>query len=223
MRNNPTPGNGNELKAPPSEQILVVPTERLWETIPHHRGFQAGRIDLWERMADAWRFMNRTQAENDPGYKQLIPYIVLRHENQVFRYWRTKHGGESRLHHLYSIGVGGHINERDCNLFSQDRNMLYEAAARELQEEVSLGGTQPLHYAGTLNDDDTEVGQVHIGLVFLAEILGVRPQPREAALGRGEWIKADTLTDGVEYETWSLWLILAGLPEYSLTAIPDLS
>lgn len=58
-------------------------------------------------------FLQRTAAENDPNYRQIIPYALLRHGAFVFRYRRTVAGQDPRLHNKYSLGVGGHINRRD--------------------------------------------------------------------------------------------------------------
>lgn len=190
-----------------TERILVVPTDRVWKSLPSHQGFRAGTLDLWHELAPHWLFMERDAAETDPSYKQLIPYVVLRNQNQVFRYRRTKRGGESRLHHLYSIGVGGHIDEADCNLFTAEAEMLQEAAAREVREETTYDGPLGLEYLGTLNDDSTDVGSVHLGLVFSADTGHERPAIRESALSRGEWLEPNGLRDGADYESWSHWLI----------------
>ena len=195
------------------ERILTAPTERVWELMPHHNGFRAGTLDLWDQLAPHWQFMERGLAEMDPSFKQLIPYIILRGNGQVFRYRRTKRGGESRLHHLYSIGVGGHIDEADFNLFTSESEMLEEAAAREVREEMHYSGPLQLDYLGTLNDDSNDVGKVHLGLVFSADVGKDRPEIRESALSRGEWLDTERLNDGANYETWSQWLIEAIFPD----------
>ncbi len=189
------------------ERILVIPIQRLWEILPQHQGFRAGNLELWGRLADDWKFAARDAVEPDPSLKQLIPYVILRSGEYVFRYWRTKRAGESRLHHLYSLGVGGHIDEKDMNLFTGTEELLLEAAAREVREEVEHSGELHLEHLGTLNDDSNDVGRVHLGLVFTADVGETRPETREAALGRGEWLKPSDLSDGVEYETWSQLLI----------------
>jgi len=194
------------------ERILVIQREALPAGLPR-RGFWPCSETVALDSMQTYRFMDRDQAEKDPSFKQIIPYIVLRCGDSVFRYWRTKKAGESRLHHLYSIGVGGHINERDVNLFSSSvGEILKEAAMRELQEEVVVPtGSRP-QFQGLLNDDETEVGQVHLGMVFSCEVDRERVTIRETgALGRGEWIQPHALLDGVEYETWSEILIRDGL------------
>ena len=190
------------------ERILVIQREALPAGLPR-KGFWTCPEKAALDSMRTYRFLDRTPAEKDPSFKQIIPYIVLRCGNSVFRYWRTKKAGESRLHHLYSIGVGGHINERDVNLFSSSVDeILKEAAMRELREEVVVPtGSRP-HFEGLLNDDETEVGQVHLGMVFSCEVDWVKVAIRETgALARGEWIQSHELPDGVDYETWSEILI----------------
>src|SRR5437867_8714273 len=55
-------------------------------------------------------FMQRSRAENDPGFKQIIPYVLLAHEGRVLHYVRGKKAGEQRLVAKGSIGIGGHMN-----------------------------------------------------------------------------------------------------------------
>src|SRR5581483_5859215 len=66
-------------------------------------------------------YLNRSEAELDKRYKQLIPYVLLICNGRILRYRRGKGGQETRLHGLYSVGIGGHISEEDNGLFSTDR------------------------------------------------------------------------------------------------------
>jgi len=186
--------------------ILVIPRSLLGGFI-EFRGFQL----LGETNPETWisqcQFKPRSEMETDPSFKQLIPYILVRREDRIFRYRRTKRAGESRLHHLYSIGIGGHINLRDENLFSASGEILLEAALRELREEVDVESPVELRPIGFINDDETDVGQVHLGLVYEAWVESERIEIRESALSRGEWIRIDELDDGVEYEGWSQFVI----------------
>src|ERR1044071_1846531 len=81
-------------------------------------------------------YLNRSEAEHDKRYKQLIPYVLLICNDKILRYRRGKGGGETRLHGLYSVGIGGHISEEDHQLFSNDPYR--EGMRRELMEEVAV-------------------------------------------------------------------------------------
>ncbi len=191
---------------PSHEHVLVIPRLALDGFLPF-RGFRLAESTDLAAWAPQCSFKLRAPMENDKSYKQIIPYIVLRSQGQAFRYWRTKRGGEDRLHHMYSIGVGGHINPRDENLFTDQHERLEEAAMRELREEIEFDQPVELSLVGLLNDDEVEVGQYHLGVVYEAHLPEPEVKLRESALGRGEWKPLDQLNDGVDYETWSQFVI----------------
>src|ERR1700722_10789281 len=96
-------------------------------------------------------YLNRSEAELDKRYKQLIPYVLLVCGDKILRYRRGKDGQETRLHGLCSVGAGGHIWEEDPALFSNDRGY-QEGMRRELIEEVGIdAANEPAGAA--INDD----------------------------------------------------------------------
>ena len=111
-------------------------------------------------------FLIRHVAENDPSFKQIIPYIVVRHIDKYLLTQRTKLQTETRLHRKFSLGLGGHINPDEG---FQVRNIIEAGLERELEEEVHLYGKRELSLIGSINDDSNPVGQVHMGLVYLLE------------------------------------------------------
>ena len=110
-------------------------------------------------------FVERAAAETEPLWKQVIPYCILRRGDDVFVTTRLPAQGEKRLHGLRSIGIGGHVNPADGG---EDR--LLAGLRREVEEEVELEPGWVARPLGLVNDDTTEVGSVHVGLVF-----GIRP------------------------------------------------
>src|SRR5580704_7407049 len=82
-------------------------------------------------------YLNRSEAEQDRRYKQLIPYVLVICQDKILRYRRGKGGQETRLHGLFSVGVGGHISEEDNGLFSNQLGY-EEGMRRELMEEVAI-------------------------------------------------------------------------------------
>src|ERR1700681_4408667 len=114
------------------------------------------------------KYLNRSEAEQDRRYKQLIPYVLLICNDQVLRYRRGKGGAETRLHGLYSVGIGGHISEEDHGLFSRDIGY-HEGMLREVREEVAIEQVKQAPVA-VINDDSTEVGYVHFGVVHIMQV-----------------------------------------------------
>ena len=106
------------------------------------------------------QFRPRSEVETDPGFKQLIPYVVLRCGESLFHYRRGSTGTETRLQALRSVGIGGHVSETDA----RDGEDLYTAGMRrEVREEVAIECGWAEQFLGFINDDRTPVGSVHLG------------------------------------------------------------
>ena len=149
-------------------------------------------------------YLNRSAAEQDKRYKQLIPYVLLICKDKILRYRRGKGGGEKRLHGLYSVGIGGHISEEDHHLPGLSSNNLYqEGMRRELTEEVAIdAGSEPA--VAAINDDSTEVGQVHFGVVHILRVSDENVAGGRAGIAGPEFIPiADAVKDSSGYESWS--------------------
>jgi predicted NUDIX family phosphoesterase len=147
-------------------------------------------------------YLNRSEAEQDKRFKQLIPYVLLICRDKILRYRRGKGGQETRLHGLYSVGIGGHISEEDHGLFSHDRGY-QEGMRRELMEEVAVdAGNQPAIAA--INDDSTEVGQVHFGVVHIVRVSEEGVAGGRIGIVGPEFIPmAAAIKDPAGYESWS--------------------
>ena len=93
------------------EHVLCVPT-LLFHEIGHFQGFMPDVDRYLTSLLDPQytSYRPRDEVEEDPSYKQLIPYCIFRHEGRVFHYARGAKGGESRLHAKRSVGIGGHIS-----------------------------------------------------------------------------------------------------------------
>jgi predicted NUDIX family phosphoesterase len=189
-----------------AEQVLVIPTLSLQE---------AGLFQGLSREVDRYlprlltknhlRFIPRTAAEDDPGYKQIIPYVVLRWRDQVFHYQRGQGAGEKRLRALRSIGVGGHINPCDHEAGDSPYRL---GMLREVREEVFLESEYRERCLGLINDDATPVGQVHLGIVHVFELAEPRVRRRESELIRSGFAPVEELlAQKDEFETWSQFVL----------------
>ena len=147
-------------------------------------------------------YLNRSEAELDKRFKQLIPYVLLICNDRILRYRRGKGGQETRLHGLYSVGIGGHISEEDHGLFSSHVGY-HEGMRRELMEEVAVSQEKDAAVA-VINDDSTEVGAVHFGVVHLMRVADESVAGRRSGIVSPEFIPvAEAVKDPAGYESWS--------------------
>jgi predicted NUDIX family phosphoesterase len=191
------------------ERILVVPTQ-LFHELGYFQGFSR-EIDLyWPQLVegDHVEYRSRGEMEADPSFKQLIPYCLFRWTDangtvHLFEYQRGSGQGEKRLHAKRSVGVGGHISSIDAEV-GQLHDVYREGMRRELEEEVAIETKYTESIVGLINDDETPVGQVHLGMVHLCDVEKPNVRPREAdILGARFSPVADVLTRLDQFESWS--------------------
>ena len=149
-------------------------------------------------------FLPRSQAENDPTHKQIIPYALIVHEDRVLHYVRGKKAGEQRLVAKGSIGIGGHMNDTDESLFAWDENAYRAGVEREVNEEIDIRTRFDDRIVALLNDDTTEVGQVHLGIVHVFRLAEPKVQKRESMITNLGFLTREELAARREnLETWS--------------------
>jgi predicted NUDIX family phosphoesterase len=145
---------------------------------------------------DRGTFYPRPAAEVDTTIKQIIPYLVLRDADRLFLMKRTRAGGDARLHDLYSIGVGGHMNPGDQTVLL--------CLQREWREELVADFVPEFEFLGLLNDDEVEVGRHHLGVVYLADAAGRSVAVRETHKLTGAFEPLDVVRAVYDrMETWS--------------------
>ena len=187
------------------EQILVV-RRPLFDQLGSFQGlcFDVDRYLPALLARENNFFTPRGPAETNPGLKQIIPYVVLVHEGRVLHYVRGKKAGEQRLVSKGSIGIGGHMNDEDQDLFTFDRAAYDAAVQREVGEELRLGAKYTNRIAAILNDDSTEVGRVHLGVVHVFQLENDDVQKGEAMITELQFLdRAQLLARRASLETWS--------------------
>ena len=189
------------------ERVLVVPTA-LFHRLGHFQGFC---YDVDRYLGDLLdpaniEFRPRGEVEEDPSFKQLIPYAVFQHREDdgrltLFQYTRGGGGGEGRLHSKRSVGVGGHISAEDA----EGKDDPYQAGfQRELNEEVIVRTAYHNRCAGMINDDETPVGQVHLGVVHVLEVESTDVLPRESDIDQSGFEATESLLEDLDrFESWS--------------------
>jgi len=200
-----------------NENVLVIPTS-FFHQLGYFQGFTSD-VDryipqiLGESVV-SFRF--RPEVEVDPSFKQLIPYMLFRWitpegKTTIFRYTRGKGMGEGRLHLKHSVGIGGHLSDADCAGAANNSVVYHTGMMRERDEEVRIG-TEILKESivGLINDDLTEVGKVHLGVVHLIDVAEPKVFPNETdVLETGFFPVEELLKDLEGYESWSALTLTA--------------
>lgn len=195
------------------EQILVIDREYLFDD--EELTFQGVMTDPHFVKEIERRFKNyfevrRGDAEDNPNWKQPIPYVIIKRGESVFVYKRLKAGGEERLHEQLSIGVGGHMNIIE-GVFTWDYTLMGNLY-RELDEELNIQSsvTPVTKIIGLINDDENEVGKVHIGILAVMEL----PEEAEVTVKEtdqleGYWIRIRDLNKTPLFESLESWSQIA--------------
>jgi predicted NUDIX family phosphoesterase len=106
------------------------------------------------------------------------------------------------LHGLFSVGIGGHISEEDNGLFSNAVGY-NESMRRELMEEVAVGAAKDAAVA-VINDDSTDVGYVHFGVVHVMYVDNEDVAGGRSGIVSPEFVPiADAMREASAYESWS--------------------
>lgn len=178
------------------ELVFVVPRGAVMSDEGWY-GLQSADLDAFLATVEReGRFEPRPAMEADQGFKQVIPYLVLRDGDRYFLMRRTRAGGDVRLHDRWSIGVGGHLNPGDEDVDGGLR--------REWSEELVADFVPVFRFIGLLNDDTTAVGQVHLGAVFVADAAGRPVSIRETDKLSGAFATpAEVAAVAPDLETWS--------------------
>ncbi len=184
------------MSSEPVELVYAVPRDQLMDGVGW-RGVREGDAGaIFETIELAGGFYPRPQAELDTSIKQIIPYVVVRDGERIFLMRRTRAGGDARLFDRFTIGVGGHMNPGDPSVMA--------TLQREWREELAADFMPDFDFLGPLNDDESEVGRHHLGLVYLADAAGRAVAVRETHKLSGAFESFETAMAAYdEMETWS--------------------
>lgn len=191
------------------EQILVV-TRSLFNGLGDFQGINTDVDRYLPSLLDPANnfFMDRGAAEDDPSHKQLIPYCIFRVRDgqgtRYLNYTRGKSGGESRLHALISMGVGGHINPVDQREDHLGLDTYMAGVEREIDEELIINGAHSNNIVALLNDDSNEVGRVHLGVVHMIDLESDDVRANEDAIANLDLCSIEDLR-GPLYERLETW------------------
>lgn len=152
----------SQIQTHHDEHILVVKRTDLFPIVAWQGLQEVKNNYLVDIVKEKKEFLPRSLMEQDPTYKQIIPYLIFTHNDTYFLMQRQAQATETRLQSKYSLGIGGHIRQEDI-----EGADIADWARREFEEEVSYKGSYTIELMGILNDDSNPVGQVHIGFIYL--------------------------------------------------------
>ena len=192
------------------EEILVI-SRQLFDELGAFQGIKTDVDGYLEAILDPANnfFMDRGKAEDDPSFKQLIPYALFHHNGKYLHYTRGKSGGESRLHAQGSVGVGGHINPVDEGADPLGKATYLAGVEREIDEELNITGDHQNTIVGLLNDDINDVGKVHLGVVHIFDLESEDVTSAEDALANLAFQSPEDLKGKLHgsLETWSRFCV----------------
>lgn len=188
------------------ELVFAIPTEQLWKLLTYQEsGLIHGNIDSLNRIVQKGFFKKRSELEEDPSYKQMIPYAIISHKESILLFKRKSGQAEKRLHDKLHIGIGGHMNP--VHSIEQDQLYVVDELKRELFEELNFSedcSIQRIEFIGFINDDTIRVGLMHIGLFYMIQVANKNIVVNETDKMTAEWLdKPDFSQIYNEMETWS--------------------
>ena len=188
------------------ELVFAFPTDEFWKLMPYNKkGLIKGNSEVLKRIVQDGLFLRRSELEEDPSFKQIIPYAIISHKESFYLFNRTSEQTENRLHNKFSLGVGGHMNPDDS--MESKEQYLIDELKRELYEEVKLLNgclIEDIEFIGFINDDTISVGTVHIGLLYNIHVSNKEVYINETDKMTADWIDKSNLSEFYEgMETWS--------------------
>ena len=188
------------------ELVFAFSTAGFWKLLPYkEKGLIRENSEVLKIIVQNGIFRKRSELEEDPSFKQIIPYAVISNKTSFYLFRRRSGQTEKRLHNKFSLGVGGHMNPGG-SMESKEQYLINELK-RELFEEVKLLNDcliEDIEFIGFINDDSVSVGSVHIGLLYNIHLSNKDVVINETDKMTADWIdKADLMEYYEEMETWT--------------------
>jgi len=198
------------------ELVFAIPTDEFWKLITYEeKGLIKENGEALKWIIQNGLFRKRSELEEDPSFKQVIPYSIIsnnepersgvRQSQSFCLFKRTSRQTEKRLHNKLSLGVGGHMNPGNSK--ESDEQYLINELKRELFEEVRLLNgclIEDIEFIGFINDDTITVGRAHIGLLYNIHVSNKNVVINETDMMTADWIDKPDLAEFYEgMETWT--------------------
>lgn len=199
------------------DRVLVFPRSIL-DNIGFFHGIRTDHENFFQELLHAppSLFMHRPTAESSLEHKQIVSYVMIKHGNSILRFTRGRISSIGNyLFGEYSIGFGGHVQERDLNFFSlKDGDLGYrESVRRELIEEIGIDvngdSVKSFRLLGVLNDESSELGIRHFAFIHQVDLGKKYFEKREMSINKPQFVSIpQTGKDFEGYEYWSKLCLL---------------
>ena len=184
------------------EKVLVIKKELVDAFGEGHKLIKVNYSDLMSVVNKSAEFMPRSSAETNFNYKQIIPYVIFRYNNEIFCTSRKQKQTEQRLHNKLSIGIGGHINDTDLN--TEMDECFNHGMTREIHEEILVNDNINPVFIGVINNNEIEVDSVHVGVCFIVDLQSANVAVKETNKMTGKFENFNDLISNYSYlEEWS--------------------
>lgn len=195
------------------ENVLVASKDQL-EKLIYGEYVVFDEAQFADMFRSICKFADRQKAEEDHTVKQFVTFTLVMRETRLLIYRRGKFTTTSeQLKGQLSVGFGGHVNDRDFNLFNRGADAFRANATRELQEELFLDeyyreqseAMERANILGYINVDDSLDAQHHIAvLIAFAHKDDNVPKKGELSINQLEWLDlSKPLNDLSDFDLWS--------------------
>ena len=183
------------------EKIFVIPIN-LIENISDKFTKMKHDTNIWSKYDNLGKYIYRYDAEYNPVFQQLIPYLLVCNEDESKYFVSKRIKGDHRLVDNLSLGFGGHIDECDGT-----HEVVLKALSREMNEELDIDPVSTARFIGTMRDINSKTND-HIGLIFIVKAKEGDVSVKETDNLEGKWMtKAEMFESYSLFEGWSKYLL----------------
>lgn len=147
--------------------------------------------------------INRSMAEENSLFTQLVSYTFILYPEKKKAYIAQRISGDKRLLHSYCLGFGGHVSIEDINGKYSPLSPIYNAAIRELREELVLNKKNIVpKFIGFGRDMHSSTSE-HLGAIFILKTGSA--SIKEVEKLKGLWVTYEDLKNKYydKLESWS--------------------
>ncbi|KAA6324186.1 hypothetical protein EZS27_026458 [termite gut metagenome] len=154
--------------------------------------------------------ISRDEANKKHELKQLTAYVLLKgSKGDYLSYQRGNYSNKNQLlKNVLCIGFGGHVNCNDVDdLFGIGNGGIWNAAYREVAEEIKNLRLYDFKPIGVINDDSSYLGLTHFAFVLEASLpknFAIEKYNTELSINKLRFLSKQDLCDNYhKLEFWS--------------------